>query len=121
MPLTPAEFRANLARRLAETAAEDECAADEARAKLPEAVRQIVAALGPRRIVLFGSLTKGLFRAAHSDVDLAVEGVGMGPPRELAVTLRELFGRLVDIVDPALVAGFMRKAIDQGTALFEPR
>lgn len=121
MPLTPAEFRANLARRLAETAAEDECAADEARAKLPEAVRRIVAALGPRRIVLFGSLTKGLFRAAHSDVDLAIEGVGMGPPQELAATLRELFGRRVDVVDPALVAGFMQKAIANGTVLFEPR
>jgi predicted nucleotidyltransferase len=121
VPLTPAEFRANLAQRFAETAAEDDRAAEEARAKLPEAVRRIVAALGPRRIVLFGSLTKGFFRAAHSDVDLAVEGIGLGPPRELAASLRELFGRRVDMVDPALVSGFIQRAIAKGTVLFEPR
>jgi predicted nucleotidyltransferase len=120
VPLSPAEFRANLTRRLAETAVEDDRPAEEARAKLPEAVRRIVAALGSRRIVLYGSLTKGLFRAAHSDVDLAVDGLGFEAPFELKTALRELFGRRVELVDPALVAGFVRAAIDKGTVLFEP-
>ena len=120
MPLSPEEFRANLTRRLAETAVEDDRAAEEARAKLPEAVKRIVAALGSRRIVLYGSLTKGLFRAAHSDVDLAVDGLGFEAPFELKTALRELFGCRVDLVDPALVASFVRAAIDKGTVLFEP-
>jgi predicted nucleotidyltransferase len=120
VPLSPEEFGANLTRRLAETAVEDDLAESEARAKLPEAVERIVAVLGPRRIVLYGSLTNGLFRAAHSDVDLAVDGLGLEAPFELKTALRELFGRRVDLVDPALVAGFVRTAIDKGTVLFEP-
>jgi hypothetical protein len=46
---------------------------------LPEAVRLIVELVGPRRIFLYGSLATGLFLAAHSDVDLAVEGMGHPP------------------------------------------
>lgn len=119
--LTPAELRANLVRRFAETAEEDDRAIADARSKLPEAVRCIVDALGPRRVVLYGSLTKGFFRAARSDIDLAVEGVGVEAPRDLRAALRDLFGRRVDLVDPALVASFVQRAIEKGEVLFEPR
>jgi predicted nucleotidyltransferase len=110
--MTPAQFRANLALRFAETMAEDERVAAELKARLPEAERLICAALGPRRVTLYGSLATGLFFAAHSDVDLAVEGLGEAAPDGLRVALRALMGRRVDLVDPALVAPAVRRAIE---------
>ena len=119
--MTPAQFRANLARRFAATMAEDERVAAELRARLPEAVRLIRAALGPRRVTLYGSLATNLFFAAHSDVDLAVEGLGEEPPDELRAALRTLMGRRVDLVDPALVAPAVRREIESdGIVLGEP-
>lgn len=121
MPLTPQEFRAHLHRRLAATQEEDERVAADLRARLPQAVRTIEAALGPRRIVLYGSLATGLFRAARSDVDLAVAGLGEEAPEELGAALRALFGRRVDLVDPALVAPHVQRDIaERGEVLHEP-
>ena len=122
MPLTPKQFRENLVRRFAETYEEDERVAAELRARLPEAASLIVAALGERRVILYGSLAAGLFLAAHSDVDLAVEGMGEAPPDELAGALRRLLGRKVDVVDPALVAAHIRRDIvERGVVLHEPQ
>jgi predicted nucleotidyltransferase len=119
VPLTPAQFRANLIRRFAESAEEDERAAAAVRSRLPDAVRLIVERLGPRKVVLYGSLVTGLFRAARSDVDLAVEGLGLEAPRELCESLRLLLGRRVDLVDPQLVTPFVREAIETGEVLNE--
>ena len=94
MPLTRRAFRENLERRFAQTFEEDERVAAELRMRLPEAARLITEALGPRRVVVYGSLAKGLFFAAHSDVDLAVEGIGEEPPGDLKESLRRLFGRI---------------------------
>ena len=119
--MTPAQFRAHLARRFAETMAEDERVAAELKARLPEAVRLIAAALGPRRVILYGSLASGLFFAAHSDVDLAIEGLGEAPPDELRAALRALMGRRVDLVDPALVAPAVRQEMtSEGLVLSDP-
>ena len=88
---------------------------------MPQAIRAIITALGPRRIVLYGSLASGLFRAAWSDIDLAVSGLGEAPPEDLAATLRELFGRHVDLVDPDTVAPFIRRDIEaSGVVLHDP-
>lgn len=121
VPLSHAQFLENLTRRFAKTFDEDERVAAELKTKLPEAVRLILAALGPRRVTLYGSLATGLFFAASSDVDLAIEGLGMEPPGELASALRALLGRKVDLVDPTLVAAVIRKDIERrGIVLHEP-
>lgn len=71
--------------------------------------------------MLYGSLATGLFFAAHSDVDLAIEGLGEEPSTELAASLRALFGRKVDLVDPALVTGYVHRDIEErGVVLYEP-
>lgn len=111
------DVRAKLRERVAATYDTDERVAAELRAKLPEAVRRIHAALGPRRVVLFGSLAMDTFFASRSDVDLAVDGVGAGAPEELLKELRQLFGRHVDLVDPDWCADFVREAIAKGRVL----
>jgi predicted nucleotidyltransferase len=101
--------------------AEDERVAAELKARLPEALRLIGATLGPRRVTLYGSLATGLFFAAHSDVDLAVDGIGESAPDELRTALRALMGRRVDLVDPALVAPAVRREIESdGIVLNDP-
>ena len=121
MPLTPREFRENLARRFAETYEEDEREAKRLRSLMPRAVKLITDHLGPRRVVLFGSLATNIFLAAFSDVDLAIEGVGMEAPADLIRQLSDLFNRKVDIVDPDLVADHVRRDIDdKGIVLHEP-
>jgi predicted nucleotidyltransferase len=112
VPLSAADFRANIVRRFEATYAADEAAALAARALLPEAVQLMTARLNPRRIILFGSLATGLFRAATSDIDLAIDGVGIGAPADLMQALRALFGRRVDLVDPELAAPFIQEAIE---------
>jgi predicted nucleotidyltransferase len=57
----------------------------------------------------------------QSDVDLAVERLGWEAPFELSQSLRELFGRRVDLVDPELVTPWIRDAIERGEVLCEPR
>jgi predicted nucleotidyltransferase len=114
-------MRESLARSFAETQEEDERVAAEMKARLPEAVRLICAALGDRRVILYGSLATGLFFAAHSDVDLAVEGLGDGASSRLQVALQDLFGRKVDVVDPARVAPHVQRDIaERGVVVHEP-
>jgi len=121
VPLTPEQFRENLAKRFAETYEEDERVAAELMGRLPEAVRLIVVSLGERRVILYGSLAAGLFLAAHSDVDIAVEGMGEAPPDDLIDSLRRLMGRKVDVVDPSVVAPHIRRDIaERGLVLHEP-
>ncbi len=121
VPLTPAQLLDSLVGRVAATHEEDERVAAALRARLPEAARLITEALGPRRIVLYGSLATGLFFAARSDVDLAVEGVGEEAPNQLLAALRTLFGRRVDVVDPELVAPHVRRDIEErGVVVHEP-
>jgi predicted nucleotidyltransferase len=121
VPLSAAQFRANIVRRFEATHAEDEAAALAARALLPEAVELLVTRLRPRRVVLFGSLANGLFHAVGSDIDLAVDGVGIGAPADLMQALRALFGRRVDLVDPELAAPFIQEAIEfEGELIHDP-
>ena len=98
MPVSPRQMREALARRLAASQADDERAAAAARASLPGLVDLLVREFGATRVVLYGSLVTGLFRA-DSDIDLAVTGV----PAERFMTalgrVRELAGRRVDLVD----------------------
>jgi len=121
MPLSPHQMRENLARRFAETYEADLRATAEMKARLPRAVELICRELGPRRVVLFGSLAVDLFFAADSDIDLAVSGLGAGPPESLRAELRRLFGRKVDLVDPEWVARAFGEAIERdGVVLHDP-
>lgn len=119
MALTPAQFRENFRRRIAETFEADEQEAARLRTLMPRAVEIIRAHLGPRRVVLFGSIPKQLFRASISDVDLAIAGIGAEASEELTRELRSLFGRKVDLVDPDWVSAAVRRAIDAGEVLLD--
>lgn len=112
------DVRATVLRRVERTFEEDERVALELRGKLSEAVRLIHLALGPRKVVLFGSLARGTFFADRSDVDFAVEGLGSEPPPALADSLRALLGRRVDLVDPEWCADFMQPGIARGEILW---
>jgi len=121
MLLTSAQFRENLVQRFAKTYDEDERIVAELLARMPEAVELIIKAVGPRRVVLFDSLATGIFLSAHSDVDLAVDGIGVEAPHELVCALRELFGRRIDLVDTGLVAAHVLRDIKKrGVVLYEP-
>ena len=121
VPLTPPQLLDNVVRRVTASYEEDERVAAALHARLPEAARLITETLGPRRIVLYGSLATGLFFAARSDVDLAVGGIGEEAPDELLAALHALLGRRVDVVDPELVAPHIRRDIEQrGVVVHEP-
>jgi uncharacterized protein len=95
--MSPHEAVAILRQRFAERLPHEERLAREIRAVVPRVAEVLAREFGVRRVVLFGSLARGL---AHpdSDIDLAVEGL---PP---AATLRamtrcdDVAGRHVDLV-----------------------
>lgn len=96
MAVSPAEARANLERRFAAQARQDQQAAVEAKGLLPLLVERLEQ-LGTKEIFLFGSLAEGRFRQ-HSDIDLAT--IGLDPNRifGLMSELSELAHRRVDVV-----------------------
>lgn len=86
------------------------------RARLMAAVRQAADALrkrfGPCRVVLFGSLAHGLWFHAHSDVDLAIEGISGKRFWEAWRIVDEVIAnRNVDLVDLETAAEPLKKAI----------
>lgn len=71
-------------------------------------VRALCEKYGVKRLTLFGSAVKGTFDPATSDLDFVVELIPVGDPvvegrAHLAFwnELERLFGRRVDLVDPA--------------------
>jgi predicted nucleotidyltransferase len=48
-----------------------------ARADLPQIIQMLIKEFGATKVILFGSLAKGRFRA-ESDIDIAVEGIPRG-------------------------------------------
>lgn len=71
-------------------------------------VRGLCAKYGVKRLTLFGSAVKGTFDPARSDLDFIVELIPVGDAimegrayLGLWNDLERLFGRRVDLVDPA--------------------
>jgi len=97
MSVSPEEAVAVLSKRWEHSSAEARRLALAIRRLLPALVEVLVGEFGVRRVVLFGSLTKGI---AHrdTDVDLAVEG--LAPEQYFAALTRcaEVARRNVDLV-----------------------
>ncbi len=71
-----------------------------------EAMRALCRRYGVRRLLIFGSAVSGGFDQSRSDVDFLVEFDAEVPSRfeayfGLKEALEELFGRGVDLVEPA--------------------
>lgn len=95
--------------------------------KLDE-VRRLCETYGVKRLTLFGSAVNGTFDPERSDLDFIVELVPLGDPvREgraylnLWNDLERLFGRRIDLVEPAsLVNPYVAASIQQShRALYE--
>jgi uncharacterized protein len=74
-----------------------------------------------RRLELFGSTASGRFQAESSDLDFLVEfeaNSPMGPFHQyfdFLLALQEMFGRPVDLVEPAAVQNaYFRDAVSRG-------
>lgn len=105
-------------RRLAEFEARaNSAAADRARAELPGLVAILRRQYGAGRIVLFGSLARGRFRA-DSDIDLAAEGI---PPDRFFDAYGELIATSSFPVDlkplEALEPRFLARVLATGEEL----
>ena len=97
-------------RRLASEAAAKRSHAQEARERLPKAVKLLREA-DAKKAVLFGSLARGEL-GAESDVDLCVQGVGPEMLDGLRDALESLFGRRVDIVRWEMAPEHWRRHIE---------
>ena len=97
MPVSPAEAVALLSRRLEFSAAVRQNCAAEIRRSLPALKDVLVSEFGVRRVILFGSLARGL---AHNDtdIDLAVEGLAPKRYFEALARCADVAGRNVDLV-----------------------
>jgi predicted nucleotidyltransferase len=73
-------------------------AAQDARARLAAAVRDLAPRLGVTRAVAFGSLVWGGFDAGRSDVDLVVWGVDVAAGAQLTAALWDLVRRPVHVL-----------------------
>src|SRR5690349_7971460 len=111
MSVTPEEAVRHLRERLGRRSKDDLAAEASARSMLPGLTAALREA-GAKRIVLFGSLTNGLFRA-NSDIDLGVVGI---PERVLAKLERELSVRAhrrVELANLESLAPALSERIEQ--------
>ena len=96
-PMEPSEAVAILRRRLEERLPDERRAAAAIRAVVPAVADCLVREFGVTRVVLFGSLAKGIANAA-SDIDLAVEGLARDALFRAMARAADVAGRPVDIV-----------------------
>jgi len=118
MSVTPQEAVVVLAEQLRRSLPEKRRVAAEIRRPLPALVDVLVNDFGVGRVVLFGSLARGI---AHSgtDIDLAVEG--LAPERYFDALFRcaQLAGRYVDLVTLEDAPRSLRLVIERnGEVLF---
>lgn len=97
MSVSPAEAVALLRRRFAERLPEQERRARELRAVVPRVAELLRREFGVQRVVLFGSLARGLAHE-HSDIDLAVQGLPARRYFDAMARAAEVAGRHVDLV-----------------------
>lgn len=110
-----------LVRRFAQRIPENEAAAREVRRRLPAAVQLLVERFGARKVVVFGSLPRGLFDHERSDVDLAVEGLGISELAEARDALAVILERRVDVIGIEDATPELSSQIDRGEVLFGSR
>jgi len=116
--LSVAEIRQNFLQRIKTSYAANEHAAIQARATLCAVVEALTREFGAKRIVLFGSLSAGIFRV-DSDIDLLVEGIDDGRFMSAMARATEIAGRRVDLVDPLWAdAALIRAAETAGEILY---
>jgi len=86
-----------------------------------QGVIDILKKRGAKKIVLFGSTAKGT-RSAHSDIDLACEGI---PSAQFFRVLGELLfatGESIDLVDMREAKAPLRRRIEsEGVLLYEAK
>ncbi len=107
-----------LVRRFADRMPANQAAADDVRRRLPDAVALLTSHFGARRVILFGSLSRGLFDYERSDVDLAVEGLGIGALSTAGEQVSEILGRRVDLIGLEDASPELRSQIDRGELLY---
>ena len=87
------------------------------RQRLPEAAAALRSEFGAGRVVLFGSVAWGGIHA-HSDVDLAVDGVAEHVAGAAEARVAELVGQAVEVVRlEALPDDFAARVLRDGEAL----
>jgi len=95
--MSPQDAVAILRRRFAEQATDAERCARDIRARIPFVAELLFREFGVRKVVLFGSLTRGEARP-ESDIDLAVEGLPPAQTFRAMARAAEAAGRHVDLV-----------------------
>lgn len=97
------------------------CLAEEARENLRRVVQVLTQQYGVRRIILFGSLTRGRF-IPGSDIDLAVEGLKSADFYEAMAAVNRLTPLWVDLKPLEDLEPFFRKRVlRDGEVLFPER
>lgn len=97
MGVTPAEAVRFMGKLLKERMPESERRARKLREALPSVVQMLVEEFDVRRVVLFGSIVRGVVDE-RSDVDLAVEGLDPGSYFAALSRAEEVAGATVDLV-----------------------
>lgn len=97
MSLSPRDAVAVMAGRMAQRAPEEIENAAEIRKRVPPLVRALVDKYRARRVVLVGSIARGMARD-DADIDLAVEGLSPAAYFKVLAELAGIAGRSVDII-----------------------
>jgi predicted nucleotidyltransferase len=83
-------------------------------ARVVVAAQRIKSELGATRVVLFGSAVHGDWYGAHSDIDLAVEGLSGGGYWSAWRIVEDAFpDRRVDVVELESAFGSLRETIER--------
>jgi uncharacterized protein len=99
--------------RAADRRAKAKLRADRLCALLPQATRLLADRYHTKRAVLFGSLADGSY-TEHSDIDLAVEGMGSVHYFDALAELMALFGVPVDLVRLEEAPPSLRACVEEG-------
>ncbi|MBI5525420.1 MAG: nucleotidyltransferase domain-containing protein [Deltaproteobacteria bacterium] len=97
MSISPRDAVAVMAERLARRAPTEISIAAEIRRSLPALVKTLVRDFHARRVVLIGSVARGMARS-DADIDLAVEGLAPAMYFRALAVLAGIAGRSVDLI-----------------------
>jgi predicted nucleotidyltransferase len=97
MSVTPAEAVRFIGKLLDERMPESNRLQKQLRDKLPALTKMLADDFGVRRVILFGSLARGIVDE-HSDIDLAVEGLSPSDYFTALTRAEDLVGTVVDLV-----------------------
>jgi len=120
MSLSPREAVAVMARRMAERAPGEIENAAEIRKRLPALVRTLVDKHHVRRVVLVGSVARGM-AGDDADIDLAVEGLAPAVYFKVLAELVEIAGRSVDLIMLEEATPTLLRIVGKGEVLHDER